>query len=156
MRAKQVSLTVMLLLASAVTGRAQQPAEYLVRVEDPSRFKVGEALDVKIFEGVELVQVAGYSKGRGFAGTIKRHGFTRGPMTHGSKNIREPGSVGMCATPSRILKGKRLPGRMGGKRATVRNLKIVQVDPENNLLLVKGSVPGARNGILLIRRAKGK
>ncbi|UCG52257.1 MAG: 50S ribosomal protein L3 [Candidatus Latescibacterota bacterium] len=124
-----------------------------VRVDDPGQFKVGEALDVKIFEGAERVHVAGVSKGRGFAGTVRRYNFKKGPVTHGSKNIREPGSVGMCATPSRIFKGKRLPGRMGGRRTTVRNLRLVQIDAENNLLYVKGAVPGANNGIVLIRRA---
>jgi len=125
-----------------------------VRVEDPDQFKVGDMLDVKMFEGTDRVHVVGVSKGRGFAGTVRRHNFTRGPETHGSMNIREPGSVGMCATPSRIFKGKRLPGRMGGRRTTVRNLKLVQVDAENNLLYVKGAVPGANNGIVFIRRAK--
>jgi large subunit ribosomal protein L3 len=123
-----------------------------IRVEDPAQFKVGEVLDVKVFEGAERVHIVGMSKGRGFAGTVKRHGFSRGPETHGSKNIREPGSVGMCATPSRIHKGKRLPGRMGGKRTTVRNLKIVQIDAENHLIYVKGAVPGANNGIVFIRK----
>jgi large subunit ribosomal protein L3 len=123
-----------------------------VRVDDASEFKVGDSVDVKLFEGVSTVHVAGDAKGRGFAGTIKRHHFQRGPSTHGSKNIREPGSVGMCATPSRIFKGKKLPGRMGGQRTTVRNLKVVQVDTENNLLFVKGAVPGANNGFVFIRK----
>lgn len=131
-----------------------KPARVLkeVRVENPAEFKVGDVLDVKVFEGAEHVSVVGISKGRGFAGTIKRHGFTSGPKAHGSKNIREPGSVGACATPSRIYKGKRLPGRMGGKRITVRNLKIVQIDAENHLIYVKGAVPGATNGIVFIRK----
>lgn len=124
-----------------------------IRVEDASQYKVGDSLDVKIFEGTETVHVAGDAKGRGFAGTIKRHNFTRGPGTHGSKNVREPGSVGMCATPSRIFKGKKLPGRMGGQRTTVKNLKLVQVDVENNLLFVKGAVPGANDGFVFVRKA---
>lgn len=124
-----------------------------VRVDDAGAFEVGNTIDVKIFEGTDTVDVVGQSKGRGFAGTVRRHGFSRGPETHGSKNIREPGSVGMCATPSRIFKGKRLPGRMGGRRTTVRNLRVVQVDAENNLLYVKGAVPGANNGIVYIRKA---
>jgi large subunit ribosomal protein L3 len=123
-----------------------------VRVEDPGQYKVGDILDVKIFEGAESVHVAGISKGRGFAGTVKRHGFTIGPKTHGSHNIREPGSVGMCATPARIHKGKKLPGRMGGTRTSVRNLKIVQIDAENHLIFIKGAIPGATNGIVFIRR----
>ncbi len=123
-----------------------------VRVEDSGQYKVGDILDVKIFEGAESVHIAGTTKGRGFAGTVKRHGFTIGPKTHGSKNIREPGSVGACATPARIYKGKRLPGRMGGTRTSVRNLKIVQIDAENHLIYVKGAIPGATNGIVFIRR----
>jgi len=124
-----------------------------VRVDDPSEYKVGDALDVKVFEGTERVSVVGQSKGRGFAGTIKRHNFSRGPETHGSKNVRAPGSVGLCATPSRIFKGKRLPGRMGGQRATIKNLKVVQIDAENNLLFVKGAVPGANNSFVFVRKA---
>jgi large subunit ribosomal protein L3 len=124
-----------------------------VRVDDPKEYKVGDAVDVKIFEGADKVHVSGRSKGRGFAGTVRRHNFSRGPESHGSKNIREPGSVGMCATPSRIFKGKRLPGRLGGVRQTARNLKVVQIDAENNLLFVKGSIPGANNGYVVIRKA---
>lgn len=123
-----------------------------VRVADAGQFKVGDVLNVKIFEGAERVNVAGVSKGRGFAGTIKRYHFHRGPETHGCKNVREPGSVGANSTPARILKGKRLPGRMGGKNRTTRNLKVVQIDAENNLIFVMGSVPGANNGIVYIRR----
>jgi large subunit ribosomal protein L3 len=124
-----------------------------IRVDDPSQFKVGDALDVTLFEDADKVHVAGEAKGRGFAGTIKRHNFSRGPETHGSMNVRAPGSVGMCATPSRIFKGKKLPGRMGGQRTTVRNLKVVQVDAENNLLFVKGAIPGANDGFVFIRKA---
>jgi large subunit ribosomal protein L3 len=123
-----------------------------VRVADAGQFKVGDVLDVKIFEGADRVSVAGVSKGKGFAGTIRRHNFKRGPETHGCKNVREPGSVGQNTTPARILKGKRLPGRMGGENKTVRNLKVVLIDAENNLLFVKGAVPGANNGIVFIRR----
>ena len=124
-----------------------------VRVDDPSQYEVGGAVDVRIFEGAELVHVAGDTKGRGFAGTIKRYNFKCGPKTHGPHNIRAPGSVGMAATPARVLKGHRLPGRMGGTRATARNLKVVQVDAENNLLYVKGSIPGASGGIVFIEKA---
>ena len=124
------------------------------RVEDASAFNVGDVLDVNVFEGVQRVDITGVSKGRGFAGTVKRHNFKRGRKTHGNKSYREPGSVGMCATPSRIFKGKRLPGRMGGVTRTVRNINVVQVDAENNLLFVKGQVPGANNGIVYIRTKK--
>jgi large subunit ribosomal protein L3 len=91
------------------------------------------------------VKVSGVSRGKGFQGTIRRHNFSRGPKTHGSHNVRAPGSVGASATPSRVFKGLRMPGRMGGKRATQRGLEVVQIDPENNLLLVRGAVPGGRN-----------
>jgi large subunit ribosomal protein L3 len=124
-----------------------------VRVEDPSQFTVGDAVDVKMFEGVNHVDVTGMTKGRGFAGTIKKHKFHRGPETHGSKNVREPGSTGMHTDPARVFKGKRMPGRMGGKRTTTRNLKVVQIDAENNLLYVRGAVPGASEGFVFIRKA---
>ena len=122
-----------------------------VRVDDASSFKVGDALDVKVFEGSKFVHVTGTSKGRGFAGTIKRYHFQRGRKTHGNKNYREPGSVGASAFPSRIFPGKRLPGRMGGVQRTTRNLTLVQIDAENNLLFIKGSIPGANNGIVFVR-----
>jgi large subunit ribosomal protein L3 len=124
-----------------------------VRVDDASEFELGKNIDVTIFEGVETVHVTGRSKGRGFTGTIKRHNFSSGPKSHGSHNVRAPGSVGMCATPARIFKGKKMPGRMGGTQTTTRNLKIVQVDAENNLLFVKGAVPGANNGFVVISKA---
>jgi large subunit ribosomal protein L3 len=122
-----------------------------VRVDDATAFKVGEMIDVKVFEGTKIVHVTGTSKGRGFAGTIKRHNFQRGRKTHGNKNYREPGSVGASAFPSRIFPGKRLPGRMGGVKRTTRNLTLVQIDTENNLLFIKGSIPGANNGIVFVR-----
>ncbi len=122
-----------------------------VRVSDPSSYKVGDTLDVKLFEGTKVVHVTGTSKGRGFAGTIKRHNFQRGRKTHGNKNYREPGSVGSSAYPSRTMPGKRMPGRMGGVKRTTRNLTLVQIDAENNLLFIKGSIPGANNGIVFVR-----
>jgi large subunit ribosomal protein L3 len=122
-----------------------------IRVDDASPFKVGDTLDVKVFEGAKIVHVTGTSKGRGFAGTIRRWHFQRGRKTHGNKNYREPGSVGASAFPSRIFPGKRLPGRMGGVQRTTRNLTLVQIDAENNLLFIKGSIPGANNGIVFVR-----
>lgn len=122
-----------------------------VRVDDAGAFNVGDAIDVSSFEGVEKVHVTGTSKGRGFAGVVKRHGFKIGRRTHGNSSHREPGSVGQCATPSRIFKGKKLPGRMGGVRSTTRNLKLVRIDTENNLLFIKGAVPGANNEIVFIK-----
>ena len=122
-----------------------------IRVDDASPFKVGDTLDVKVFEGAKIVHVTGTSKGRGFAGTIRRYHFQRGRKTHGNKNYREPGSVGASAFPSRTFPGKRMPGRMGGVQRTTRNLTLVQIDTENNLLFIKGSIPGANNGIVFVR-----
>jgi large subunit ribosomal protein L3 len=111
----------------------------------------GESVTVEIFEPGEKVKVSGISIGKGFQGTVKRHNFNRGPVTHGSHNIRKPGSIGASATPSRVFKGVRMAGRMGGKRVTQRGLTIHSVDPERNLLLLKGAVPGPKNGMLEIR-----
>ena len=114
----------------------------------------GQEMTVSVFERGERVDVIGTSKGRGHAGTIKRHGFARGPKTHGqSDRMRSPGSIGMCATPGRTLKGKKMAGRMGNDRVTMQNLPLVLVDAERNLLAVKGSVPGAKGGIVMIRPA---
>lgn len=114
----------------------------------------GQEITVAVFERGELVDVIGTSKGRGHAGTIKRHGFARGPKTHGqSDRMRSPGSIGMCATPGRTLKGKKMAGRMGNARVTVQNLSLVLVDVEKNLLAVKGSVPGAKGSIVMIKPA---
>ncbi len=114
----------------------------------------GQEIKVDIFEQGEFVDVIGTSKGRGHAGTIKRHGFSRGPKTHGqSDRMRSPGSIGMCATPGRTLKGKKMAGRMGNDRVTVQNLPLVVVDADKNLLAVKGSVPGAKGSIVMIRPA---
>jgi large subunit ribosomal protein L3 len=132
-------------------GVAPQKILREVRVDDVAQYSVGDSIDVAAFEGVTKVNVTGTTKGRGFAGTTKRHGFSTGRKTHGNKSRREPGSVGQCATPSRIFKGKRLPGRMGGVKRTARNLALVQIDAENNLLFIKGSVPGANNGIVFIK-----
>jgi large subunit ribosomal protein L3 len=124
-----------------------------VRVEDAGKYKVGDTVDLKEFEGANQVHVAGTTKGRGFAGTTRRYGFRTGRATHGNKCHRAPGSVGNCATPSRIFKGKRMPGRMGGVNRTVKNLEVVQVDTENHLLFVRGAVPGANNGLVFVRKA---
>jgi large subunit ribosomal protein L3 len=111
----------------------------------------GESVTVEIFQPGDKVKVAGTSIGKGFQGTIKRHRFHRGPKTHGSHNIRKPGSIGASATPSRVFKGIKMAGRMGGKRVTQVGLTVHSVDPERNLLLVKGAVPGPKNGIVEIR-----
>ena len=111
----------------------------------------GENVTVEIFAPGEKVKVSGISIGKGFQGTVKRHNFSRGPVTHGSHNIRKPGSIGASATPSRVFKGVRMAGRMGGKRVTQRGLVVHSVDAERNLLLIKGAVPGPTNGMLEIR-----
>ena len=123
------------------------------RVDDVSGFELGHAVTVGDFEAGQKVDVSGDSMGRGFSGYQKRHGFSRGPMTHGSKNHREPGSTGAGTTPGRIYPGKRMAGRYGGKKITTRGLTIVKVDSERNLLVVKGSVPGKPGSLLNIRPA---
>lgn len=107
----------------------------------------------EVFKDVERVDVIGTSKGRGFAGCVKRHNFATGPKTHGSKNYREPGSTGCSTSPGHVIRGKRMPGHMGAKRATVRNLRIIKLEGEHNLLYVKGAIPGPRGGYVLVRKA---
>ncbi len=128
-----------------------------VQIDQPGEFELGQGFTTDIFQVGENIDVIGTSKGKGFAGTIKRWGFSRGPTTHGCKNIREPGSTGMATFPGRVLKGKRMAGQKGNKRVTVMNLKIVDIRPEENLMFVKGAVPGANNGVILIRKTnRGK
>ena len=124
---------------------------HLVEFEGVGEFKVGDTVTVEAFEDGQHVTVAGVSKGKGFQGTIKRHHFGRGPETHGSHNIRQPGSIGASAYPSRVFKGMRMSGHMGAQRVTQQGLKIVRRDVENNLLLIKGSVPGAKNSVVVIK-----
>jgi large subunit ribosomal protein L3 len=126
------------------------PHRHLVELRGESSLTVGETVTVEAFEPGDRVKVSGISIGKGFQGTIKRHGFTRGPVSHGSHNVRKPGSIGASATPSRVMKGMRMAGRMGGTRVTQPGLVVHEVDPERNLLLVKGSVPGAASGLLEI------
>jgi large subunit ribosomal protein L3 len=123
------------------------------RIDDTSAFAVGQTLDVSLFTSGDLVDVTGTSKGRGFAGHVKRHHFKRGPKTHGSDHHREPGSIGPGTTPGRVYRGMRMAGHMGDERITVKKLTVVRADTERNLLLVKGSVPGAPNGLVLVRKA---
>jgi large subunit ribosomal protein L3 len=127
------------------------PARTLVEFRDQGEHQVGETLTVEQFEPGQHVKVSGVAIGKGFAGTIRRHNFSRGPVTHGSHNIRAPGSIGASADPARVFKGIGMPGRMGGKRITQRRLEVVEVDSKRNLLLVKGAVPGPRNGTVEIR-----
>jgi large subunit ribosomal protein L3 len=122
------------------------------RVDNGEDYQVGQQLTVALFAAGDLVKVTGNSKGRGFTGVVKRHGFAGRPGSHGHPESRTPGTVGPGTDPSRIIKGKRLPGRMGGVRTTIRNLQVVRVDGERNLLFVKGGVPGARNGYVLISK----
>ncbi len=123
-----------------------------IRVEDPETFELGQELKSDIFQIGERVQVTGISKGRGFSGVMKRWGFSGGRKTHGSRSHRVPGSIGCSATPGRVQKGKKLPGRYGNARVTIKNLKVVDVRPEMDLILVKGAVPGSRNSLVEIRK----
>jgi large subunit ribosomal protein L3 len=125
------------------------------RVSDHSDLSEGQKLDASVFEVGDRVDVRGTSKGRGFAGVVKRHGFSGGPKTHGqSDRWRAPGAISSGSTPGRVLKGLRMAGRMGNERVTVQNLEVVLVDPERNLIGIKGAVPGARGGLLVIREAR--
>jgi large subunit ribosomal protein L3 len=126
---------------------------HLLELRGQSAAVVGENVTVEVFEPGEKVKVSGVSHGKGFAGTIKRHKFHRGPKTHGSHNIRKPGSIGASATPSRVFKGMKMAGRLGGKRVTQTGLVIHEVRAEENLLLVKGAVPGPKNGFVQVREA---
>jgi len=130
------------------------PHRRLAEFRGTTELTVGEAVTVETFEPGNRVKVSGIGIGKGFAGTIKRHNFSSGPKSHGSHNIRKPGSIGASATPSRVFKGIRMAGRMGGKRVTQVGLTVHQVDPERNLLLVKGAVPGPRNGFVEVREEK--
>ncbi len=124
-----------------------------IRVNEfDKEYKPGDSVDVKIFKVGDKVKITGNSKGKGFAGVIKRHGFHRGRMTHGSHSHRIPGSIGMCATPSRVLKGKKMPGRMGNRKVTVPNSEIVDIIEDQNLILVKGSVPGAKGSMVFLKK----
>jgi large subunit ribosomal protein L3 len=129
-----------------------------LRVDDIGEFSVGDKVDVGMLEAGDLVDVTGISKSKGFAGVVKRHHFAGGPKTHGqSDRHRAPGSIGATTTPGRVFKGTRMAGRMGADQMTALNLKVVKADPERNLLLVKGAVPGSKNGLLVIKKSsKGK
>ncbi len=122
------------------------------RVSDGEEYEVGQELTVDLFEPGDRVKVTGRSKGRGFQGVVKRHGFAGRPASHGHSDSRSPGSMGPGTDPSRVIKGKKLPGRMGGDRTTIRNMQIVRVDRERNLLFVKGGVPGTRDSYVLISK----
>ena len=131
------------------------PVKYVreMRLENASEYNVGDTINVDIFSAGELVDVTGTSKGKGFAGGIKRHNFARGPMGHGSKSHREPGSTGAMISGhgGRVLKGKELPGHMGSERVTVQRLTVVRVDADRNLLLIKGAIPGPKKGLVIVK-----
>jgi large subunit ribosomal protein L3 len=128
------------------------PHRHLAEFRDEAgELQVGETVTVEAFEPGQSVKISGKSKGKGFQGTVKRHNFSRGPVSHGSHNVRAPGSIGAAAYPARVFKGIRGPGQMGNKRVTQRGLEVVLVDAAQNLLMVRGSVPGARNGIVEVR-----
>ena len=131
-----------------------EPHRHLVEFRGASELLLGESVTVEAFEPGDSIKVAGIGIGKGFAGTIKRHRFHRGPKSHGSHNIRKPGSIGASATPSRVFKGIKMAGRLGGKRVTQIGLHVHEIDAEHNLLLVKGAVPGPKNGIVEIREEK--
>jgi len=123
------------------------------RVDPEAQLEPGQEIKVAdVFNAGDIIKVSAKSKGRGFAGTIKRHNFHRGPTSHGSRNVREPGSIGTSATPARVGKGRKMPGQMGNKMVTIRNLEVVEVDTERNLLLVKGAVPGSVHSLIIVKK----
>ncbi len=137
--------------------KSSRACRYLreVQADDVNEFQVGQTLGVDVFEPGELVDVIGRSKGRGFAGVMKRHGFHGGPRTHGqSDRARAPGSIGGGTTPGKVFKGMKMPGHMGNRRITVKGVEVVSVDLDRNLIVLKGGVPGAPNGLLQLRRSR--
>lgn len=139
------------------TGGGIPPTRILreIRLKDEPEAEIGEQVKADVFSDGDMIEVVGKSKGRGFAGTIKRHGFARGPMTHGSMNIRRPGSIGQSASPSRVLKGTKSSGHMGNKRVTVKGLQVEKVDIDNNLIMVRGAVPGPNGGLVIVKKSEG-
>lgn len=131
------------------------PKRYLreIKIKDAAKeYKPGETIDISLFKSGDKIRITGFSKGKGFSGVIKRHNFHRGRMTHGSHNHRIPGAIGMCATPSRVHKGKKMPGRMGNRKVTIPSSVVVDVLQDQNLILVKGSVPGASGNIVFVEK----
>jgi large subunit ribosomal protein L3 len=140
------------------TGAGTPPTRILkeIRLENEPEEAIGDQVKVDVFTDGDKIDVVGKSKGRGFAGTIKRHGFARGPESHGSMNVRAPGSIGQSAYPSRVIKGTKSSGHMGDKRVTTKGLTIAKVDAENNLLMVRGAVPGANGSLVIVKKATKK
>lgn len=137
------------------TGGGIPPTRILkeIRLTGEPDAAIGDQVKVDVFNDGDKIEVVGKSKGRGFAGTIKRHNFSRGPMSHGSMNIREPGSIGQSAYPSRVIKGTKSSGHMGDARVTVKGLTVARVDAENNLLMIKGAVPGANGSLVIVKKS---
>lgn len=137
------------------TGGGLPPTRVLkeIRLADAPEATVGDQIKVDVFADGDKVEVVGRSKGKGFAGTVKRHGFARGPESHGSMNVRKPGSIGQSAYPSRVIKGTRSSGHMGDERVTIKGLTVAKVDAENNLLMVRGAVPGANGSVVIVKKS---
>lgn len=138
-----------------ITGGGVPPTRILkeIRLSDAPEASVGDQVKVDVFADGDKIEVVGRSKGRGFAGTIKRHNFSRGPESHGSMNVRRPGSIGQSAYPSRVIKGTRSSGHMGDDRVTVKGLTVAKVDVDNNLLMVRGAVPGANGSLVIVKKS---
>jgi large subunit ribosomal protein L3 len=151
---KKVSKPVAGQLRELPKGASQAGTFREFRVETVDDYTLGQTISIAdVFAAGDVVSVTGVSKGKGFAGHVKRHNFKRGPKTHGSDHHREPGSIGPGTTPGRVYKGLRMAGHMGDERATIKRLRVVRTDPERNLLLVKGSLPGARGSLILVKKA---
>ncbi len=137
------------------TGGGVPPTRILkeIRLNGEPEATIGDQVKVDVFTDGDAIEVVGRSKGRGFAGTVKRHNFSRGPESHGSMNVREPGSIGQSAYPSRVIKGTRSSGHMGDERVTIKGLTVAKVDAENNLLMVRGAVPGANGSVVIVRKS---
>lgn len=151
-KAKHVNRPLKGHMDKAGQGYFQVTSEVRLPENGDRQYELGQQLTVDSFKIGDVVDIRGTSKGKGYAGTIKRWGFGRGPSTHGSKNVREPGTTGNATFPGRVIKGRKMAGQKGNKRVTVMGLKVIDVRPEDNLLVVKGAVPGARNGIVFIRQ----
>ncbi len=137
------------------TGGGVPPTRILkeLRLTEEPEATVGDQIKVDVFADGDKIEVVGRSKGKGFAGTIKRHGFSRGPESHGSMNVRKPGSIGQSAYPSRVIKGTKSSGHMGDERVTIKGLTVAKVDAENNLLMVRGAVPGANGSVVIVKKS---
>jgi large subunit ribosomal protein L3 len=145
-------------MKSARRGHLKEMGNYRylreIRLTDTKGIKVGDSVDVSLFEPGDIIDITGISKGKGFAGVVKRYNFAGGPKTHGqSDRHRAGGSIGAGTSPGRVLKGTKMPGHMGNEQVTARNLEVIKVDSEKNIMLVKGAVPGAKNGILMIKKS---